>query len=193
MFFQTSSQDFLWMEVQEVLFFNKYNSNIMGVGDTILYDVTESSIDDNWCLVDNKSTFNALINGKYLSKIREAPDGQYLCVHYNSGVTYTNNIGDLARYSNHVWYNPKGMSNILSFGLVQKHHILTYNSQYRNGFVVNRIQQPTLKMTKAILLYHHMKHLLPKKKERAHNGELFTIPHFTSGGKEETVHRQWCK
>ena len=53
----------------------------MGVGDTILYDVTESSIDDNWCLVDNKSTFNALINGKYLSKIREAPDGQYLCVH----------------------------------------------------------------------------------------------------------------
>ena len=57
-----------------------------------------------------------------MSKVRDAPDGQYLRVHLNVGVNYAKNIGDLPGYSNPVWYNPKLIANTLSLGLVQKHH-----------------------------------------------------------------------
>ena len=110
----------------------KCNVNIMRVGYTILDDESESDIDENWCLIDNQSTCNAFINWKYLSHTIYAPDGQYLCVHCNVGVTYTKKIGDLPRYSNHLWCNSKGVANILSLVLVQKHHLVTYNSQDGN-------------------------------------------------------------
>ena len=95
-------------EVKEVLLGNERNANIMRVGDTILDAAEEASIDENWCLLNNQSTYNAFINGKYLSNIRYSSDVKYLCLYYNAVVTYTNNIGDLPGYSNHVWYNPKG-------------------------------------------------------------------------------------
>ena len=107
MFFQTSSQEVLQMEpiidkVQEALLHKKQDSNIMHVGDTILAAAEESGIDEYWCLLNNQSRCNAFINGKYLSNIRYAPDGKYLRVHCNAGVTYTNKIGDLHGYSNTV-------------------------------------------------------------------------------------------
>ena len=42
---------------------NKGNSNIIHVEYTILYDAAEASIDENWCLLYNQSTFKAFING----------------------------------------------------------------------------------------------------------------------------------
>ena len=95
----------------------------------ILVAAATSGIDENWCLLDNHSTCNTFINIKYISNIIDAPDAKYLCVHFNSVVTYTNNIGDLPGYSNHFLYNPKGISNILPIVLVKKHHLVTHNSQ----------------------------------------------------------------
>ena len=109
----------------------------MHVGNTILAAAAEAGIDKNWCLLDNQSTWNAFINGKYLSNIRNAADRKYLRVHCNAGVTHTNKIGDLPGYSDPVWYNPKGISNILSLGLVQKNHPVTYNSKDGNEFVIH--------------------------------------------------------
>ena len=86
----------------------------MHVGDTILAAAAEAGINENCCLLDNQSTCNTFINEKYLSNIRDATDGQYLRVYCNAGVTHTNKIGDLPGYSDPVWYNPKGISNILS-------------------------------------------------------------------------------
>ena len=63
----------------------------MCVVDTTLAAAPEYGIDENLCLVDNKSTCNGFINGKYLSNIRNVPDGQHLRVHCNSVVTYTKN------------------------------------------------------------------------------------------------------
>ena len=74
-------------ESQEALSHNNHNSNIMCVGDTILSDAAEANIDENWCILDNQPTCNAFINVKYMSNIRDAPDGKYLCVHCNKGVT----------------------------------------------------------------------------------------------------------
>ena len=85
---------------QEFFSHNKRNSNLMRVGDTILASTEVARIDENWCLLENQSTCDSLINGNYISNIRDALDGIYLCVHRNAGVTYTNNIGDLPGYSN---------------------------------------------------------------------------------------------
>ena len=67
--------------------------------DTILDASAEASIDENWCLLKDQSTCNSFINGKYLSNFIVAPDGQYLCVHFNAGVTYTNKACDPPGYS----------------------------------------------------------------------------------------------
>ena len=73
-------------------------SNIMRVGDTILDAASEAGIDEHWCLLYNQVMCNAFINGKYLSNIIDAPDGQYLRVNFNGGMTYTKNIGGLHGY-----------------------------------------------------------------------------------------------
>ena len=67
----------------------------MLVGGTILDYVEESVIDESCCLLENQSTCNAFINGKYLSNIGNASDGKYLCVHCNAGITYTNKFTNL--------------------------------------------------------------------------------------------------
>ena len=162
MFCQTSSK-----EVRQTEYINrsvrKGDASIMQVGDTILYASAEAIINENWCLIDNQSTCNTFINKKYHSNIRDAPNGQYICVHCNSGVTHTNKIGDILGYSDPVWYNPKGIANILSLGLVQTNHPVTYNSRYGNEFVIHSPQRPTFKMTNAGLFYHDMRHLLNNK------------------------------
>ena len=101
--FQTSSEVALNMDAntdksQEIFSNKNFNVNIMCMVDTILDDAAESNIDENWCLLDNQSTCNALINGKYLPNIKVAPDGKYLRVHCNIRLTYTNKIGDLPGY-----------------------------------------------------------------------------------------------
>ena len=102
-FSHTSSQEVFHMEsltdkVQEFFLRNKRRANIMRVVDTILSAASEAVIYENLCIIDNKSTCNAFINGKYLSDTSDAPYGQYLRDHFNTGVTYTNKIGDIPGY-----------------------------------------------------------------------------------------------
>ena len=83
---------------QEVLSRKKRNPDIIRVGYTILAAASESGIVENWCFLDNQSTWNAFINGKYLSNIIDNLNGKYLHVHCNAVVTYTNKIGELPGY-----------------------------------------------------------------------------------------------
>ena len=76
---------------------------------------------------------------------------------------HTNKIGDLPGYSDPVCYNPKGIDDILSIGLVQKNHLVTYNSQDGNEFVIHSPQRPKFNMTKAGLFYHDIRRLLKNK------------------------------
>ena len=71
-------------EFQDVLSHNKNNTNIIRVGYTILATSGEASIEENGCLLDNQPTYKAFINGKYMSNIRDSPDGKYPRVHFNA-------------------------------------------------------------------------------------------------------------
>ena len=75
----------------------KGNVGIMHVGNNILATAAEAVINENWFLLDNQSICNTSINGKYLSNIRDAPNGQYLHGHCSKGVTHTKTIGDPPR------------------------------------------------------------------------------------------------
>ena len=161
-FCQNSTQ-----EVQQTESINnsvsKGDTIIMHVGDNILADAAEAGIDENWCLLYNQSTCNTFINRKYISNIRDAPDGQYLRVHCNAGVTHTNKTGDLPGYSDLVLYKTKGIANTLSLGLVHKNHPVTYNIRDGNEFVIHSLQRPAFKSTKAGLFYNDMRNLLNNK------------------------------
>ena len=65
--------------------------------------------------------------------------------------------------TNTVWYNPKGIANILYLGLVQKNHLVAYNSQDGHEFLIHSPHWSTFKTTKAGLIYHDMRHLLKNK------------------------------
>ena len=104
-------------------------------------------------------------------------------------MTHTNKIGDLQGYSDPVWYNPKGIENILSLGLVQKNHFLTYNSRDGNEFVIHRPQRPTLNMNKAGLFYHDMRHLLKNKDTHIFmNDSHYPIPQVQDKKERYTAH-----
>ena len=72
---------------QGVLYHNKHNYKIMSMVDTVLDAVEEVSIDENLCFLENKSTCNDFVYAKYLSKIIDAPDVYYICVHCNAVLT----------------------------------------------------------------------------------------------------------
>jgi hypothetical protein len=55
----------------------------------------------------------------------------------NAGVTRTNMVGDLEGYGT-VWYNPKGIANILSLSQVEKKHRVTYDSSAEKAFIVHK-------------------------------------------------------
>ena len=182
---------------QEFFLCNKHNSNITLVGDIILAAAVESSIDENWCLLKNQSTFNTFINVKYLSNIIDSLDGKYICVHCNTGLTHTNKVGDLTGYSDPFWYNPNEISNIPSLGLVQENHLMTYNIQDGNNVVFHSPHQPKFKITKYDQFYHDMRHLL--KSKYAHimvNKSCSPIPQVKENNKGYTarnIKRADCK
>ena len=72
---------------------NTENISVMIVGDNILVAAEEAEIDEHCCLLENQSTCNSFINQKYLSNTRDKPNKQYIRVHCNAGLTYTNKIG----------------------------------------------------------------------------------------------------
>jgi hypothetical protein len=47
-------------------------------------------------------------------------------------------IGDLPGYNGEVWFNPKGIANILSLSDVEKHHRVTYDSSAEKNFIVHK-------------------------------------------------------
>ncbi len=58
-----------------------------------------------------------------------------------AGVTQTNMIGEMPGYPGEVWYNPKGIANILSMANVKKYYRITYDSSQGDGFIVHKTDE----------------------------------------------------
>ena len=85
--------------------------------------------------MDNQSTIDVFCNRCLLTNVREI--GKVMNIRCNAGVTRTSMVGELNGYGT-VWYNQKGIANILPLSQVEKKHHVTYDSAASKAFVVHK-------------------------------------------------------
>jgi hypothetical protein len=100
-----------------------------------------NKINKSWVILDNGSTVDIFCNGDLLENVRST--NHTIRVRCNAGVTETNMKGDLPGYGT-VWYNPKGMANILSLARVSEKYKITYDSESGQGFRIHKDDGSTL-------------------------------------------------
>ena len=76
-----------------------------------------------WLLMDSCSTTDIFANSSLLTNIREAPSP--IWVRCNAGRIKLTQQGSFGNYPHPVWYNPKGVANILSLANVTKQYRVT--------------------------------------------------------------------
>ena len=81
----------------------------------------ETVIHDKWILLDSQCTVDVFQNRDLLHNIHWVPKCMHICC--NTGVQSTNLVGALPGYGN-VWYDPKGIANILSLRNVKRKYML---------------------------------------------------------------------
>jgi len=59
-------------------------------------------------------------------------------VRCNAGWAMTNLISQLPGYPGEVWYNPDGITNILSLADAEKHFCIRYDSDQEKAFIVKK-------------------------------------------------------
>ena len=91
------------------------------------------NISKHWILIDNQSIVDVICNIKSLNNVRTVNEG--LTIHCNTGITRTNQVGELNGYGT-VWYYSDGIANISSFHLVSDTYHVQYNNYQSNAFTV---------------------------------------------------------
>jgi hypothetical protein len=90
-------------------------------------------VNPNWILLDSHSTAYIFCNPKLLTHIRNA--GKSIKLHCNAGTSIITQKGTRQKYGE-VWYNAKGITNILSLAKVKHKYSVRYDSDDGNQFVV---------------------------------------------------------
>jgi hypothetical protein len=79
-----------------------------------------STISHLWILINSCSSVNIIANAELLHDIKTTNNP--INVHCNAGTVSVSKMGLLGDYPEWVWFNPKGIANILSLDNVSKHY-----------------------------------------------------------------------
>ena len=94
---------------------------------------TSCAVPLSWLLIDGQSTVDLIENEKMLVNIRTVRGKDAIRVHHNRGVKIVNSVGNLPGYGT-VWYEPKGIANILSMSRATKKFRVVFDSKGGNVF-----------------------------------------------------------
>ena len=77
-------------------------------------------------LIDSASTVNKYANGRLLHGLHKVKRGIF--VKCNAGMVYVDQKGYFGSFPEPVWFNPKGIANILSKYLLAQHYHVWYDN-----------------------------------------------------------------
>ena len=108
----------------------------------------------SWILLDTGSTINIFLNRSLLKNVQHM--NHYTWIRCDAGWFYTNQMGELPGYPGKIWYNPKGIANILSMADVCRHFCVCFNSVTEQVFLIEEPNGSTKHFVqlKAGLYYH---------------------------------------
>jgi hypothetical protein len=97
-------------------------------------DFIAFQLGDPILLLDSCSTLNLISDESMLRDIHEVDKTMH--VRCNAGVTKTNLMGWLGDFPEPVWFNPKGVANILSLYIMTKYYHVQFDSKQDNALIV---------------------------------------------------------
>ena len=102
---------------------------------TVMPSVTGKKIDEDEILLDSESQASVIRNKKLLTNIRKAKTTLHIYGANSDGVPLTTDqVGDLGDFGE-VYFHPKMRANVLSFALVRKSNVISFDND-RNRFTV---------------------------------------------------------
>ena len=96
----------------------------------------QHNLPNSWLLLDSCSTANLITNRALLHDIHTVDTS--IRIRCNALTITTNQKGYLGDYPTLVWYNPKGIANILSMKDVSQHYRLTMDTNKDEGICLHR-------------------------------------------------------
>jgi hypothetical protein len=100
------------------------------------------NLSQDWILLDNHSTVDVSINPRLVKDIRVTDTIMH--IHCHSGTSSTRLQATLPGYGT-VWFDPKGIDNILSLSNVKKKYRVTFDSSTDDTFYVHKTDGSTRK------------------------------------------------
>ena len=93
-----------------------------------MHNATGRAVPLTWVLLDSQSTVDLISNPRILLNIRKVRSEDDIRVHCNSGAKVVNRVGNLPGYGT-VWYEPTGISNVLSMSRATKKFRMIFDSE----------------------------------------------------------------
>jgi hypothetical protein len=100
------------------------------------------TISQDWILLDNQSTVDVFINPRLEKDVRVTDTIMH--IHCHSGTSCTRLQASLPGYGT-VWFDPKGIANILSLSNLKKTYRVTLDSSTDDTFYVHKSDGSTRK------------------------------------------------
>ena len=99
----------------------------------VMHNDTGWAVPLTWLLLNSQSTVDLIANPRMLLNIRRVRSEYAIRIHCNRGVKVVDRIDDLPGYGT-VWYEPTGITNILSMSMATKKFRVIFDSQGGNCF-----------------------------------------------------------